>query len=55
MWASYNGHIEVVILLIEKGADINARDSSGYTALKMASIMGHTEIANLLIEAGARE
>jgi len=37
----------------EKGDDINAKDSSGWTALMLASENGHTEIVKLLIEKGA--
>ncbi|KKK72061.1 hypothetical protein LCGC14_2907670 [marine sediment metagenome] len=55
MWASYEGHPEVVELLIERGANINAMDSNGYTALMWALKKGQTEAINLLKEAGARK
>ena len=44
----------VVKLLIEKGADINARDNSGRTALMIASKNGHTQIVELLKAHGAK-
>ena len=42
-WVSYNGHIEVVKLLLERGANIHADD-----ALRWASKNGHIEVTNLL-------
>jgi len=44
-----------VKLLIDRGADVNARSRGGYTALKYAVDRGHKEIVKLLKEAGARE
>lgn len=41
--------------LIEAGADVNAENSDGDTALKMAQRRDHTEIAQLLKDAGAME
>jgi ankyrin repeat protein len=35
--ASENGHLKIVQYLIEKGADLNAKDYFGKTALKLAS------------------
>ena len=57
MAASEMGHIDIVKLLIEAGADVNATldDYDRSTALKYASKKGHTEIVELLIEAGAKE
>ncbi len=40
-------------ILIEKGADINAKDSSGQTALFYAINAGDARIAKLLIERGS--
>ena len=40
--------------VIDEGADINAQNNEGITALMYASTHGHTEVAQLLIEAGAK-
>jgi ankyrin repeat protein len=55
MWASYNGHLEVAELLIQKGATVNIKDDWGYTALDWALRNNHTEMAALLINAGAKK
>ena len=44
---------EAATLLIEKGADVNARASNGHTALHYASAYGQTEIIKLLLARGA--
>ena len=51
--ASFNGDILKVKKLLEEGADINAKDEDGMSALQMASSDGHTDIVNLLLEEGA--
>ena len=48
-----NGHLEVVRLLLEKGADINSRNLFGETSLDIACYKGHLEIVRLLLERGA--
>jgi ankyrin repeat protein len=42
-------------LLIEKGADITARDGAGRTALDWALLQGDTPVATLLRAAGATQ
>ena len=39
--------------LIEKGADVNAKNKSGMTALIPAALRGVTEVARSLLDAGA--
>jgi ankyrin repeat protein len=51
--AAYGGRDQVVIMLIEGGADINARNSFGRTALMMAALTSHENTARLLINRGA--
>ena len=48
-----DGHLEVVRLLVEAGADKNKADNDGLTPLFMASHNGLLEIVRLLIDAGA--
>jgi ankyrin repeat protein len=50
-----SGDYAEVKKLIKAGADVNAQDKYGYTALKWASRSGHTDIVKLLREAGAKE
>ena len=44
---------EVAKLLLEKGADVNAKASNGQTALHQASAYGQLEVVKLLLERGA--
>ncbi len=53
MYAVWVGNDEAVRHLVEKGADINAQDSGGATALHLAAWKGHTQIARYLLERGA--
>jgi len=53
MLAAIQGHTELVHLLLDRGADINAVTKNFYTAVIWAAIQGHTEIAHLLLDRGA--
>ena len=52
--ASHNGHVEIVKLLLEAGAKVNAKGKNDMTALYLASLNNQTEIVKLLLEAGAK-
>ena len=47
------GHLEVVRLLLEAGADKDAATQPGATALMFVAKNGHLEVVRLLLEAGA--
>ena len=53
MDASWNGHLTVVKLLLVSGANVNARDKEGSTALLGAARQGRTEVVSTLIQSGA--
>ena len=53
-FACDKGRVEVVKLLIERGADVNVTDTFYQaTPIVWAASNGHTEVARLLIDAGA--
>ena len=43
-WASFKGAQEVVCMLLEHGADVEARDAVGETALQKAAENGYDEV-----------
>ena len=51
--ASVEGHVEVVRVLLEVGADARARDKDVRSPLHEASYSGHVEVARVLLEGGA--
>ncbi|XP_073031958.1 E3 ubiquitin-protein ligase XBAT33-like [Primulina eburnea] len=48
-FAAAKGHIEIVALLLENGADVNTRNYCGQTALMQACRYGHWEVVQTLI------
>ena len=51
--AARAGDAAMVRLLLENGADLEARDPGGTTALHYAAYWGHPEVAQVLLAAGA--
>ena len=55
LFALYNRNSELSQLLIEKGADVNAREwRTGNTALMLAASWGNVPLVQLLIQKGAQ-
>ena len=54
IWAIRNGNREITYMLLEAGADPNAKNDWRQPALSFACIGGHVEIADMLLEAGAK-
>ena len=52
-WAAHLGHLAIVRLLLEKGADVNRKGMHGITALGSAATHGYEGIVRLLLERGA--
>ena len=51
--AAMAGSMEMVKLLVEAGADINARGHDGWTALHLAAVNSNRELAGYLLAQGA--
>ena len=51
--ASHRGHADIAQLLLEHGADGNARDYNTRTALFLSSDFGYVEVVRILLEQGA--
>ena len=51
--ASKKGHVKVARFLLERDADVTAKNTDMETPLHLASQEGHVEVASMLIERGA--
>ena len=51
--ASENGHLEIVKILIQNGAIVNATNKCEYTPLNIAAENGHLEVVKILLINGA--
>jgi ankyrin repeat protein len=52
-WAAFYGHVDAVRLLLEHGADADARGADSATALHRAAESGHAEVVRVLLNSGA--
>lgn len=52
-WAADRGHVAILRLLVEEGADINSLDLEEQTPLHYASCCGHVEAVKYLLSIGA--
>ncbi len=52
MWAAVTGRAEAIELLIWRGADVNAVDRDGGTALHAAAFLGHEKAVDMLMRNG---
>ena len=53
MLAAYNGHTAIVEFLLDQGAQVDARNGQGRTALMFAATGSFPETVSLLLERGA--
>jgi predicted small lipoprotein YifL len=51
--AARGGNSDIVTILIEKGADVNVLEGTGWTPLFAATYFGHANIVRILLDAGA--
>lgn len=54
-WAAYNGHLEVVKLLIGAGANMWTKNAAGHLAMFEAERADRNDVVQYLLEAGGKE
>ena len=52
-FAAYRGHMEIARLLVQRGANVNAKDKTKVTPLHSAALAGQEAMAEFLISKGA--
>ena len=52
-WLNYFAMFQMIRLLLDQGATINAFDKKDRRAIHWASYMGHVDIVRMLLESGA--
>jgi ankyrin repeat domain-containing protein 17 len=52
-FACWKGHIDVVELLLNRGAELEHRTKEGFTPLMFAALGGHTAVADCLLKRNA--
>jgi len=50
MWAASEGYLNIFKLLLDRGADVNAKNSAGYTALMFAAESDRRDIVSALLD-----
>ncbi|TKA81616.1 hypothetical protein B0A55_03550 [Friedmanniomyces simplex] len=53
-WAAYNGHLAVVKLLVDAGADMWVKNAAGHLAMFEAERADKSEVVQYLLETGGR-
>ena len=51
--ASHYGHSEVVTLLLDRGADVNATEDNGFSILILSAFIGQLDVVQILAARGA--
>ncbi len=51
LWASFQGHTDVVRQLLDKGTNVDARNNDGYTPLLWAALADQDELRNQRLNA----
>ncbi|MEP6636546.1 MAG: ankyrin repeat domain-containing protein [Acidobacteriota bacterium] len=53
MRAAGDGLVDFAEVLLDRGADVNAKRNDGFSALALAAFFGHSDVVRLLLERGA--